>query len=536
MDKTSSNPNHLTRLLPSIILAAAAVAVRIPFFHLPINRDSGLFAYGGWRILHGALPYADFWDNKLPGVFYINALAIRLLGPTAGGIALFQIVYGVLTVLAFYAVARRFCGVRTSLICGLALTFYHGSYGLVESGNYTESYIALPALLAVLVALGPTVVSGAELPKQNERRWLYMAVAGALGACAALIKQPAASVIAAIAVFVLASQPRRQAWKASGFVILGAAAVAGAVVTWMAAKGILADAIQANLLFNRLYFIDAYTNGLPDAKLNLLAGLNLVALPLVGAVAGIRYGGKRDGAGCDVRWLLVPWLLLDMVGLAMGGRFYNHYFAAILPSSMLLCALFVESIRGWKPALVTVAVAAALTLGPVWSWESPTLGGASVHSIIERERTALNWISERRLGRQVKHPTERVAAWICSMTGPNELIYVWGWDTRIAFLARRAMPSRYLHTHPLGATGFNRNARISELAADLRRYPPRFIVDGGPVMPTTAPPLTGSFSGAASGFFRLDGYEPIREIVAGDYRQVTVISGYPIYELKRRRV
>ncbi|HPP74756.1 MAG TPA: hypothetical protein PLU88_06495, partial [Armatimonadota bacterium] len=79
------------------VVAITAAVCRIPDFYFPMNRDSGLFAYGGWRILHGALPYTDFFDNKLPGVFYINALAIQLFGPTIQGLVIFQMIYVAIT-------------------------------------------------------------------------------------------------------------------------------------------------------------------------------------------------------------------------------------------------------------------------------------------------------------------------------------------------------------------------------------------------------------------------------------------------------
>ena len=40
----------------------------------PEPTDAQLFAYMGLRWLQGGLPYVDFWDNKPPGIFAVNAL------------------------------------------------------------------------------------------------------------------------------------------------------------------------------------------------------------------------------------------------------------------------------------------------------------------------------------------------------------------------------------------------------------------------------------------------------------------------------
>ena len=42
--------------------------------------DDQMFGYFGWRIAHGAVPYKDVWDNKPPGIYWINALGFLIGG------------------------------------------------------------------------------------------------------------------------------------------------------------------------------------------------------------------------------------------------------------------------------------------------------------------------------------------------------------------------------------------------------------------------------------------------------------------------
>ncbi|HOP79537.1 MAG TPA: glycosyltransferase family 39 protein [Armatimonadota bacterium] len=513
------------------VVAITAAVCRIPDFYFPMNRDSGLFAYGGWRILHGALPYTDFFDNKLPGVFYINALAIQLFGPTTQGLVIFQMIYVAITACVFFAIARRLCSFRASLVISLLFAFYHGSYGLSDGGNYTETYIALPALLGLLLLL-----------KWSDHRTGLLApfAAGALVAVSALIKQPAASLAGAMVLFLLLGDHRKRGYAPALAVIAGAAAVAGLTVVWMALSGILKDAIDANLVFNRLYFDDSYTYGIKRMPWNVLRGLNMVALPVFGAIGGIISLRLRRTSAAGAAWLLIPWFILDLFGLAMGGRFYTHYFIAILPSAFLLTGVLIDAaVRSTKSALIVAAAGLILFCGPIWKMENTSdlvLAGSPVCSIAERQYYALYWIMTRRIPKphEAMLPAEMIADWIEQNTSESDMIYVWGWDTRIAFLSQRALPSRYLHTHPLGATGFNRDKRIQELADSIEKHRPAYIVDTSPLMPTTAPPLdpTAPKAPQFSPFFRLDGYEPVQDVVARHYRLVTVISGCPIYEAK----
>ena len=34
----------------------------------PMERDEGEYAYAGWQILRGGLPYVDFYNMKFPGI------------------------------------------------------------------------------------------------------------------------------------------------------------------------------------------------------------------------------------------------------------------------------------------------------------------------------------------------------------------------------------------------------------------------------------------------------------------------------------
>jgi hypothetical protein len=495
-----------------------------------MSRDSGLFAYGGWRILHGALPYRDFWDNKLPGVFYLDALAIRLFGPYTWGLVVFQMAYMAVTGWLFFTLARRFCSRAVAVIVTIFFLFYHSSYGLSDGGNYTESYIALPMLAGALLLVNWS---------QKRKGLLAPALAGVFVAAAALIKQPAASLVGGMLLFVLLADRRRPAYAAAVSIITGAGVVVLLMIAWMAQKGILADAIDANLVFNRLYLVDSYTARPGPVLWNLARGLNLLALPLAGALGGIVSLGIRRRPVSGIAWLLIPWFMLDLGGLAMGGRFYNHYFLAILPSAFLLMGILVDDvIRFRRSALVAAVIGLALIIGPVWRYENstnPDLTGLPICSITQQQCHAINWIVTRRLPLGVMLPAEEIADWIEARTNESDTIYVWGWETRIAFLTRRAFPSRYLHTHPLGATGFNRDVRIRELARDIEKHRPRFIVDDSPLMPTTAPPLDPSqpVPPQFSPFFRLDGYEPVQEVVSRFYEPVAVVAGCPIYQVKQ---
>jgi 4-amino-4-deoxy-L-arabinose transferase-like glycosyltransferase len=112
-----------------------------------IDPDSGVFLYGGWRILHGAVPYRDFWDQKGPVIFYINAVGLLLGHGSIWGVLAVQFAALLAAGALGFDCFRRAFGRGPALIamaaCLATLPF------ILVTGNYVEEY-ALPLQFAAI--------------------------------------------------------------------------------------------------------------------------------------------------------------------------------------------------------------------------------------------------------------------------------------------------------------------------------------------------------------------------------------------------
>lgn len=143
-----------------IAALAVAVAASIAFYHVPIG-SAGFFAYAGHAILEGQLPYRDVWDNKLPSIYYLNAL-LQLAGPQnvlqwAAQAAV------LLATIALFAIFARGEGIRAWGPATLTVSVLLSLPPLQHFG-YTEPYAAA-LIMAALVAMqrGATLASGTLL-------------------------------------------------------------------------------------------------------------------------------------------------------------------------------------------------------------------------------------------------------------------------------------------------------------------------------------------------------------------------------------
>ncbi len=104
-----------------------------------------MFAYIGWRLLHGEMPYVQVWDHKPPVIFLIDALGLALGGGSWWGIWALELVFTGLAAAFCLRILRRAFGDAPAYV-GVAL-FLLTLRILLYGGNFTEEY-ALPLQFA----------------------------------------------------------------------------------------------------------------------------------------------------------------------------------------------------------------------------------------------------------------------------------------------------------------------------------------------------------------------------------------------------
>src|SRR5690349_7109259 len=81
--------------LPVIAAMSVASALLVPSRML-LSRgepdDSSVFAYIGWAMKHGLMPYRDVWDHKGPLLYYLNFAGMSLRSTSTLGVGLLELV------------------------------------------------------------------------------------------------------------------------------------------------------------------------------------------------------------------------------------------------------------------------------------------------------------------------------------------------------------------------------------------------------------------------------------------------------------
>jgi 4-amino-4-deoxy-L-arabinose transferase-like glycosyltransferase len=157
------------------IVAIFVIYVRIRFADMAMERDEGEYAYAGSQILRGPFPFKDFYNMKLPGVYYCYALIMGLFGKTVLAIRLGVLFLNLMTAYFIIKLGQRWINEQAGWLAGAFYLFLSVSFSVQGIIANCEHFVLFFIVLTLWLF---------------SKEWCFMA-----GFCAALaifMKQQAA--------------------------------------------------------------------------------------------------------------------------------------------------------------------------------------------------------------------------------------------------------------------------------------------------------------------------------------------------------
>jgi hypothetical protein len=168
-------------LYPAITLFFLAIIgfARTNLLSLPFERDEGYYSYMGKLLLEGGRPYIDFYEMKLPGLFYGYASVVAFFG---GSVESMHLGFGIINFISAFLVWH----IAKHLFNDLAAMAATVSFAILSLNKSASGFAAQGEHLVVLfAALGILfTVKGIS----SGKIWQYV-LAGAALSMAMMIKQ-----------------------------------------------------------------------------------------------------------------------------------------------------------------------------------------------------------------------------------------------------------------------------------------------------------------------------------------------------------
>lgn len=509
------------------VLVLLLMLLRAWSFAQPIiDVDESQFAGYAQALLDGGTPYIASVDTKPLGVYWFYAAIFWIFGRfNMIAVHVATACWMGATSFVCYRIARRLAGPRAGFWAALSL--------VVFTTTYVPKFIGTSIVSLMLLPLAMSIDAMFTWEATGRRR--YMLLSGLAWGAACLFKYQAGINLVVAGAWLMMVRPlvvgrRAVADGALAFLLFlaGGVLVGAAYALYLVTVGAW-DAFVFWSLGGSAAYVEAGAQQSHFLKGLLLRGGSVVASSLLiwylaaaeVAAVGVDLCRRRQRPSGES--LIVVWLVLSIVPVCMGGKFYGHYFLQLFPALCILGAIrldryfasaaaYPRRFRRWAMALIA--------LGMIF----PAAGFTAARIFSDR--------IYRALGEENPKEYLSVGAYLREATAPTDRIFVWGFATPIYFYAERSAASRFLWcdwlTGRVSGTPAAKDPRIDTSAyimpgswamffEDMERARPAYVVD-------TSPGNHHDY-----GKYPLAGFPALVEWLGTRYRYETTIDGMALY-------
>ena len=429
--------------------------------------DEGIYLDGGLRVLHGQMPYRDFFAITGPGTYALLAASFRVFGVTMAA-ARVPVVWDIAIVTAclFWLVSKLCDSSAAALAAFLYLTFATFVETAVVANHRWDS--SAWAILA-----GTLIVSSAEIPSAKLSIW-KSSIAGIAAGVAAWCTPPVALAAAALGAYLIAGRATRRLFV---HYAAGVAAAFGAGAFWIASTGTLPAMIDS-LLWNASNYSGAnrtWYGAVPGGYSNLVHGASPVETAIAVLVLAIFtlpatlpvFSGIGSAIWLWKRPSRTVGILLTLGGALIVSAYprwdLNHLTWVSAPFYALTAALIARSSLPSSPGRAAFRKAAAVIV---------LLAGGSCLAVVIRQRLA-ETTRVTSLGTVHGHPEDLdTLAMIQARVQPSDTLFVFPYRPLLYFLTGARNPTRYSYIQP----GMFSEKDESEVLRELRAHPPQWVI------------------------------------------------------------
>ncbi len=433
---------HPSRVAVSSVVALFA-ALRLCHVRL-LWADEDYHLAAAINVLHGNVPYRDFWYDKPP----LNAIYYLLIGGYSGWpLRILDTLYVLAACWLAFLVARAWWGEVEGCISAVLLSFSLAFYLPSAVISFAaDALMIVPHLAAIYCVL--------------TRRAL---LAGLCCAIAFLVNAKAVFVIAICAL-----------WFPGAWLLLS---LGFAIPLLLAATAALVSGAWPGYYEQVWRWGWLYAAGSPvlhPFKTGLVRSLDWLgfhAALAVGTAFAFSGISRRD------RWKAASWLALSFLAVCLGTRFAPHYFLQLLPAMVIVSSRGIALAWSRYRTLTAVLLGACL-LVPLIRF-APRYAFLAYDNVLGR---APRWSDAA-----MDEDSQQASREIVSAGLPSDTLFVWGYRPDIYVYTRLTSASRFWDSQPLTGVPADRHLHAIDViyggaAARNRRQliqsRPTWLVDG----------------------------------------------------------
>jgi len=395
-------------------------------------------AAGAIQMLAGKTIYRDFWFDKPP----LSPLTYLLWGGYPGiPLRIADAILLTAACMLLYLFAERLWTEREAMAAALLLAFF-----------FTFEFPASALAIAPDLLMTIPHIAAVYLAWRGRAFW-----SGVVAGIALQTNPKGAFVLAACLLWN---------WRAWPLLFAGFAVANAAILAWLAAVGALSAYVQQVWVWGFRYARDTFLEHPVRTGLARTGSWLFFHLALV--IGAALYFRRREPE--RVRFGL--WIVVSLLGVFAGWRFFErYYFLLLVPMTLLGARAFTVSTRLWKGILTAALLIPLVRFGPRYAMLALDLA--------HHRQTSWNVLVLNQDSHAASDIVDRAAR-------PGDTLLVWGYRPDIFVYTRMPAGTRFLDSQPLTGVIADRHITIARPTfpkmaaanrAQLADTRPTFIVD-----------------------------------------------------------
>ncbi|MCX6230224.1 MAG: glycosyltransferase family 39 protein [Bacteroidetes bacterium] len=468
---TSINFDKFFKYIPYIVLAFDILLIfiiRLKFLEMPFERDEGAYSYYGKLLLDGKIPYKDFYEQKLPGIFYSYAAIVLLFGATVRGMHMGFIFINVITTITIFFIGKK----TFNSLCGLTAAISFSILSLTPSlSGFTVQSEHITIMFASIGIFFLFIVF-------KKKKLLYYFLAGLFLGMAMLTKTNGMFFVLfggiSILVYLLFQKPFK--WKdffifplvySIGFFIIFAF-----FILLIISKGALKDMFFWSYTIPKSYISDIpFNKGVTYFIFSFKGILNnylfFWILGLLGFVSIFILKLKLE-----VKIIFILLAFFSFLSIVPGYHFYSHYFIMLLPTLALFIGIFFYTIYFYASKYIDKRLVAVFSF---------IFFSAVVYTNLNSNNSYYFKPNFYKILRQTygsnPFPEARVISdFIIKNSKPEDKVIVFGSEPEIYFYTKKDCPTRHAYFSAVVNNIPEHRQWQKEFIADVEKAKPRYFV------------------------------------------------------------
>ena len=453
----------------TIVIAILLIAIiRYPLINVPLERDEGEYAYMGQLLLQGILPYAEAYNMKFPGIYFIYAVVLAVFGKTHTDIHLALLIINAVTIFLIYLLAKNLFDSLTGIFSGI-------SYGIISLSPWYHGVWANSEHYVMLFAVGGILLLIKNIHSTRVHPFFW---SGILLSLSFTIKQHGILfTLFGMGYFIITylkdgklSLPRVST-KAVLFT-LGIIIPCGLYLIVLAIGGVL-----DRFWFWTFAYASEYLSAIPILKgLSVLRktispGLEMNLSIWFAAALGLTSYLWDEKA--REQWVFsLGFFLVSLMAMSLGFRFRRHYFILLFPSLALLSGIaitaLVRKLSRFSPQPVKICAMLLITT-TIYSY--PLF--AQKKSLFQLTPSE---VCRKIYGGNPFPESPEIAHYLRQNTSINDRIAVIGSEPQIYFYAQRRAATGYLYTYALMESHPFALEMQKDMIQEIEKAKPKYIV------------------------------------------------------------